>query len=294
MQVGVNAACDVYELIFRHVERTVVLYFRWAPVGSGQHTLLTQGGSPNYELSGLIEFNNSNDPGQYCWYLDPNPLSSCSQASYTNETATVSGTQINAGRWYWMPGQGKMDLFTIALHEVGHALGMSIDNHCFQTQSADGFLRITGGQFSGMEVPLLHNNGVVDSHIDDIAMGTMMSGSFGNGMRALPSVLDIVALGQLLGEFDNLNWDMIPELKIGPSTTSAGKNLPGTVLDLSWIQPLGTPTGTTHYVVQSCSDLQVCNWTTIATNSPQQANGRYTATIVTEPGANAFFRLKAE
>lgn len=278
-----DLACKVWELAILD-EHKLTLRFGWADVGAGQHVLDEQGGIPNRETKGTVLFNNDNAVGHAAWFIDPNPLA-IEGLGYIESDADL-GTAINASRHYWWPFVGsEVDLFTAALHEIGHALGMSFGNVIFNAESLDRDIDITSGLFAGMVVPLQTNRLGVVSHLAYVADRPLMTGSYAPGERVMPSVLDIVVLAEL-SKFQNLNLGLLPVLKV----KVLSKPDFGQQLHFSWIQPLSLPKGK-HYNLQSCTDLQQGNWADLDVEI-NFIQGTYFAIIPTFPESH-FFRLKA-
>lgn len=201
-----NEAANMWENAIRD-DFNLTIYYGWAPMGRGTHFLLDQGGTPNRETAGLIFFNNSNFGHQH--YLDPTPWSDEEYQDYTENSEDLGGGIINTGRFLTgATGEASLaeDLFTTALHEIGHALGMSNANNSFIVESADGDIDVTSGQFAGTEIPLAFNIFGVNSHIYQFLGSPVMGSSMGVGRRLFLSDLDISANAQLSG-FNNLNYN---------------------------------------------------------------------------------------
>ncbi|MEN9913091.1 MAG: hypothetical protein RLY66_499 [Candidatus Parcubacteria bacterium] len=289
----VNAACDTWELAIRD-EHTVTLYYGWAPVGGGQHDLLTQCGTPNRETSGSLLFNNDNDPNHLPWYLDPTPYSCSDATNYVVKTVNLGMGPINAGRNYLYPSTSDkhIDLFTIALHEVGHALGMSFGNFSFIDECTDGDIDVTQGPCAWSIIPMQTNSitGLTTSHIEYIG-DCVMSGSFVPGSRMMPTAIDIIALAQL-SKFTQLNLDLVPVLTMGTPYQvihMQGKKKTVTMeAKLSWIQPLPLPPGKTC-VIQTCTNLSQGTWSNLNATIVNN-NGQFCAAVDVS-GSQKFFRL---
>ena len=281
----INSACRVWETVFPGSGK-LTIHFEWGNVSTATHYLMSQGGSPHRELEAKVVINGS---PWFKWFIDADPLSPPS--AYASSTVDLGGGPINAGRYqYGVSAEMSMDLFTTVLHEIGHALGLSMDNDSFSLICQSGSVTIcTSLPYAGTVVPLAQNNGGFTSHIGDVAEGNLMSGLIGWCQRSLPSALDIVTLAQLSG-YTEVNPDLAPVLSIGWPESVAGRPMPP-ILELSWIQPLPPPTGT-QYRVQVCTNLAAGNWET-AEGDAIVSNGVYRQ-LVAKTSDAAFFRLKAE
>jgi hypothetical protein len=237
----VRAAADMWESAYAD-PITITLHYGWAPLGdAGTHTLIEQGDLPNHEIVGLILFDNS---GAAPFYLDPTPTINEEYKRRTEEYQDLGGGYINVARLFLNPAgdaDGNIDLLSVALHEIGHAMGLCSANASFIAQSSEGIIAITGDLvFAGTVVPLASNNSGVIPHIDPstVAYGSVMGGINGGERRTL-SELDIVTNAQISG-FTILN--LYPQQLIqssqggingdigGRSGRGAGGNLkPGSV-----------------------------------------------------------------
>jgi hypothetical protein len=197
----VNAAARIWESAYTD-DATITLYFGWASVGdAGIHSILEQGGFPNREIKGIILFDNS---GSAKFYLDPTPDSNEEFSRRTVQYQDLGGGMINVARLFsgaTGDAEGHVDLLSVALHEIGHALGMSGGNLSFVQEAQNGAILVLDPLApEGTSIPLASNKSGITSHIDalKVVYGAVMAG-ISSDERRLPSDADILANAQVSG-----------------------------------------------------------------------------------------------
>lgn len=197
----VNAAARMWAAVYAD-SVTITLQYGWAPVGdAGTHTLLQQGGTPNREIAGLILFDNS---GAAYFYLDPTPDVNDEYRRRTEEYQDLGGGLVNVAHIFSAPSgdaAGHIDLLSVALHEIGHAMGMCAANIAFVVEANNGDIAIAADlPYGGTMIPLASNRMGITSHFDalQITYGALMAGISADERR-LPSMLDVLANAQVSG-----------------------------------------------------------------------------------------------
>jgi hypothetical protein len=210
----VTAAARIWESAYAD-PIVVTLYYGWAPVGdAGNHTAIEMDSQGKREISGMLMFDNS---GATPFYLDPTPYANEEYRQQSNAYENLGGGLINSARILRNPsGQalGHVDLLSVVLHEIGHAMGISASNLSFVSQSKMGIIQISENlPYAGTIVPIAYNNSGIVAHFDvtELAYGCLMGG-INSDERRLPSELDILTNAQISGyTIQNLN----PQVAIG-------------------------------------------------------------------------------
>ncbi len=142
---------------------------------------------PNYAD---IEFNSADSVG-WSWFLDPTPTDNSEYSTFTPSHTDLGGGTVNTGRVFTgaSGAAGGVDLLSVALHEIGHALGF--------ISSAPGYsspIKVTDSlPNAGTRIPT-----TTDGHIT-IRTAVLYS-SLTPGTRKLLTGVDILGVAQLAGD----------------------------------------------------------------------------------------------
>jgi hypothetical protein len=187
VQTIFEAAANLWELAIGD-DHTVHLEYGWQNIPErSSHFLLSQGGSPNRELDGMIRLDNS-----ISWFADPTPWEHSEYQTYIEfESASVG---MNTARMYVDPtgaAVNRFDLLYVLTHEIGHALGLSTQNTAYTAEIVDFDIDVTDPRpHAGRRIPVTSGG-----HLD--IAGGLMGTSIGAGVRRLPSDADIIANMQI-------------------------------------------------------------------------------------------------
>lgn len=195
-----NAAADWWELAILDTH-TVDIEYGWQGLGGGTlgvHSLQTEGGTPHRETSAVIRFDSD---GSSDWFMDPTPHGNSEYSTLTETSDDLGGGSMNVGRVYTDASgdaAGNFDLFSTAVHEVGHALGLSSANDAFVTENSDGDIDVTGPRpFAGSVIPTRNGAHIGTSTAGDPVNNALMFPFASPGERRLAAGVDILANCQI-------------------------------------------------------------------------------------------------
>ncbi len=146
--------------------------------------------------------------GSSLFYMDPTPTTNTEWSTFTASSADLGGGTVNTGRVYTGASSapaGKADMLSVAMHEMGHALGISTGFSVYASEDSDGDIDIDSPRpLPGTAI------GVSGSHLSTSTAN--MSASIVLGERKMLTGIDILALAEVQG-FDAVTLDpaVVPE-----------------------------------------------------------------------------------
>jgi hypothetical protein len=221
----IRAAGDYWEAAFASstVSLTQSIDVTWGARGGS--TLASGGTSffnsaPDYPFAGgsLIWDND----GTSNFFVDLTPAENSEYAKESTRTGDLGGGTLQLERTFYNPASGTSpylynDMLTIAIHEVGHALGVlgSYPLYANLDTNNDGYLELVGGtevEFSGGHLTeTLAPPESPGYPFDGASIGTYYPSVLGpssvRATRLLPASLDVLTLASMHG-FDS--WVYLP------------------------------------------------------------------------------------
>jgi hypothetical protein len=200
-----DTAASFWEAAFTDSKNhwVVNIQYQWGALSgvNGQFQTTAQGGDPHRIESGTITFDNS---GRTPFFADPTPRDNSEYTQYTQgHFDTPDGPLIISRVYSGATGDaaGRVDLLSIAEHELGHALGLSFDN----TGASSPIIVTAPLPFAGVVIP-----SVGTDHLD--IAGALMGTYQLPGQRYLISPVDVLAEAQI-SRFGDPNLDpyAVPE-----------------------------------------------------------------------------------
>ncbi len=230
MEELVSTVAAYWESIYGD-DHTLDVEFGWFPRdgATATHRFVSGTGNPYRQTVATIAFDNDGTTG---WFLDATPWEGSEFSNYTEVQRNFGGGVMNSGRVF-TGGQGdasERDFLSTAIHEFGHALGLSSGNLAFSAERGDDDVDVMSPlPFAGAEIPLLSSS----AHIN--VSNAVMRSSRPDGVRRLASEIDILANAQISQFFDvNLN----PTIPM-PFTLDFNSDLAIDVLDLVELLSVG-------------------------------------------------------
>ena len=235
---AVQAAASRWEHAFTDSTQNLAFTINVGWEAKSGSTLAT--GGPSYSsaagnpiISASLNWDND---GSSTFYVDSDTSTSSEWAKFTSSSQDFGGGSINVERTYYnaaasSAARDHSDLYTVALHEIGHTLGVvgGYPNYDSLDIGNDGDLDLNGGS----EIPYLsgHTNFTIgtpeyvdtDTFLfphDGTSIGatynpSVLSSSIVTGIRKDLTAVDILIVAGIHG-FDNINTSLVPE----PSSSS--------------------------------------------------------------------------
>ncbi len=228
----VNAAIGYWNSVLPTPTHTLTIDIRLANLGNDNNagnTVYTTKDAQGRVNRARLDFNSNTQ----LWWFDPSPDNSSEftlSSTYLNKNPNTPDTTLSGcqGPATLAAAQGKWDFLSVAIHEIGHALGIGFNGTdpanftLYSTEVADGDIDIDAafsGLYSGAILPVLdipvtgsHYNGTASA--GDFNLTTMATPGWGRGTRALITDLDTLGIASVYDFAQNdvvLTHALVPE-----------------------------------------------------------------------------------
>ncbi len=177
--------------------------------------------------SGTLRFDND---GSSNFFVDSTPYDNSPWRQSSTRSLTFNSVSMNAERVHFDAPAGvarsNSDMLTVAIHEIGHALGILGSYPNFSENVSGGNFNVSSGPFNNAQIPVSggHTTFQIQSPSTqfpyDASPGSFslfdyhpntMGPSLVTGVRILPTEVDIAILAETLG-FDatTVNYNPVP------------------------------------------------------------------------------------
>ncbi len=155
----------------------------------------------------------------YQFFADPTPFQNEEFGGYQETLADMGGGMINTRRAFdtsIIPNLRGVDLFTTALHEIGHVLGSPGDGSHIRGTFGQPLFEIFDGPFAGTQLPCDGSGSAFCVHLSRGMQGTVMNPNAGfPAERALISGADLLYVAAD-GRFRNFDQNYVSGVSMVP------------------------------------------------------------------------------
>jgi hypothetical protein len=227
---NVNAAITFWNTVLPTATHTVALDIRLANLGgnnnAGLTTYITKDANGRVDRARL-DFNSNTQ----LWFFDPTPFETSEftlNATFLNTVPLSSAEALSGcqGPAILPAAMGNWDFLSVAIHEIGHALGIGFNGGdpanfvLYSNEVGDGDIDIDntfgplypGGLLPVDTVPILgsHFNGTAAAGVYNFT--TMADPGWGRGTRAFMTDLDILGIASVYDfTINDVNLTHVPE-----------------------------------------------------------------------------------
>ena len=203
-------AASRYEDII-YDSHTIMINYWYEELGgqtAGSHELVSQGANPWREGEGNIRIDTLDPDGvERNWFIDGSPDDdgefAMGQVLYRDLSPAAQARQFNGATpdvfeaaYYGVAtdpaAMGRIDMLTVILHEIGHALGMHSSNEATLAETADGDYDVDPGFVGGASMAVNHAPAGNIAHLAGADM--LMRPAWSTGRRRLPSQADLFSM----------------------------------------------------------------------------------------------------